>query len=108
MKHPQVARINEARARYFKSYPEKKKQYDAEVLFIYDRVMRTDILALILYTGCRCTYDLCKAERDGDYAKWKYFSAFLWLAVWKLRSGPCRPIAKLYSGRSPKDHSTQP
>lgn len=32
---------------------------------------RAEMLALVLYTGCDCTYALCKAERSGDYGKWK-------------------------------------
>eukprot|EP01084_Bolivina_argentea_P286352 491198_1 len=30
---------------------------------------RGEMLALILYTGCECNYDLCKSQRNGDYMK---------------------------------------
>lgn len=34
-------------------------------------------LAVVLYTGCDCTYDMCAAERDRDFDKWKWFSLLL-------------------------------
>ena len=34
---------------------------------------RGQMLALILYTGCDCNYDLCKSQRNGDYHKWRIF-----------------------------------
>eukprot|EP01084_Bolivina_argentea_P308560 533595_1 len=34
------------------------------------------MLALVLYTGCECNYDLCKSQRNGDYKKWKWFDYF--------------------------------
>ena len=39
------------------------------------------MLALVLYTGCDCNYDLCKSQRSGDYQKWKYFDRFLGQAI---------------------------
>ena len=32
-----------------------------------------EILALLLYTAGDCNYELCKAQRSGDYATWKWF-----------------------------------
>eukprot|EP01084_Bolivina_argentea_P139944 246132_1 len=34
---------------------------------------KAEMLALILYTGCDCNYDLCAAQRNGNYKKWKWF-----------------------------------
>eukprot|EP01084_Bolivina_argentea_P270560 460087_1 len=45
------------------------------------RLNRGQILALILYTGCDCNYDLCKTQRDGDYKKWKWFDYCLYHAI---------------------------
>eukprot|EP01084_Bolivina_argentea_P064034 116802_1 len=55
------------------------------------------ILALILYTGCECNYDLCSTQRNGDFDKWKWFDLLLWTAIYKLsiiESG----AFKVYSG----------
>ena len=48
---------------------------------------RAKMLAVILYTGCDCNYDMCAAERDGDFDKWKWFSSLLDFAVWDLQEG---------------------
>ena len=45
---------------------------------------RAQILALLLYTGCECNYDMCKSQRNGDYKKWKYFDDCLYWAIVKL------------------------
>eukprot|EP00484_Ammonia_sp_Unknown_P004364 CAMPEP_0197080152 /NCGR_PEP_ID=MMETSP1384-20130603/213986_1 /TAXON_ID=29189 /ORGANISM="Ammonia sp." /LENGTH=472 /DNA_ID=CAMNT_0042519033 /DNA_START=18 /DNA_END=1436 /DNA_ORIENTATION=- len=45
---------------------------------------RDEMLALVLYTGCECNYDLCRSQRNGDYAKWKWFDYCLFWAIWKL------------------------
>eukprot|EP01084_Bolivina_argentea_P184389 318017_1 len=42
------------------------------------------MLALILYTGCDCNYDLCKSQRNGDYNKWKWFDYCLFHAIMTL------------------------
>ena len=42
------------------------------------------ILALILYTGCDCTYDLCSTQRNGNYLKWKWFDYNLYFAIQTL------------------------
>ena len=34
---------------------------------------RDEMLALLLYTGCDCNYDMCAAQRAGDYQKWRWF-----------------------------------
>eukprot|EP01084_Bolivina_argentea_P202571 346095_1 len=46
---------------------------------------RDNMLALILYTGCDCNYDLCATQRKGDYQKWKWFDYCLYEAIFKLR-----------------------
>eukprot|EP01084_Bolivina_argentea_P173521 300571_1 len=45
---------------------------------------RDHMLALILYTGCECNYDLCKSQRHGDFNKWKWFDLCLWNAICKI------------------------
>ena len=42
---------------------------------------RDQMLALILYTGCECNYDLCSSQRKGDYDKWKFFDLCLYEAI---------------------------
>eukprot|EP01084_Bolivina_argentea_P036459 67457_1 len=47
---------------------------------------RDKMLALILYTGCQCNYDLCLSQRNGDYSKWKWFDWCLYHGIsdlWK-------------------------
>eukprot|EP01084_Bolivina_argentea_P158830 276668_1 len=52
---------------------------------VMNRVLdRGNMLALILYTGCDCNYDLCASQRGGEYAKWAWFDRCLWRAIWKL------------------------
>eukprot|EP01083_Nonionella_stella_P008478 24467_1 len=50
---------------------------------------RGQMLALILYTGCECNYDLCASQRDGDYNKWKWFDYCLWWAIRTLSQREC-------------------
>eukprot|EP01083_Nonionella_stella_P011236 31934_1 len=45
---------------------------------------RDEMLALILYTGCDCNYDLCEQQRNGNYIKWKWFDYCLFGAIRKL------------------------
>eukprot|EP01084_Bolivina_argentea_P202732 346329_1 len=45
---------------------------------------RDEMLALILYTGCECNYDLCASQRKGDYKTWKFFDWCLWNAISSL------------------------
>lgn len=45
---------------------------------------KAQMLALVLYTGCDCTYAMCKAERGGDYETWKWFSLLLRRAIASL------------------------
>ena len=45
---------------------------------------RDYMLALILYTGCDCNYNLCSSQRNGDYHKWKFFDYCLWNAICTL------------------------
>eukprot|EP01084_Bolivina_argentea_P213867 363127_1 len=58
---------------------------------------RAEMLALIVYTGCDCNYDLCKHQRNGDYEKWKWFDYCLWNAIYKL-SRCQKGQYKIYSG----------
>ena len=39
------------------------------------------MLAVVMYTGCDCTYAMCEAERDGDFETWRVFSSLLGTAV---------------------------
>ena len=57
---------------------------------------RAKMLALVLYTGCDCNYAMCKAERSGDYATWRWFSYLLYGRL----SARCRTITDVvaYSG----------
>ena len=43
-----------------------------------------EMLALLLYTGCDCNYDLCSSQREGNYDKWKCFDYCLYNAIEKL------------------------
>eukprot|EP01084_Bolivina_argentea_P075896 137539_1 len=45
---------------------------------------RDHMLALLLYTGCDCNYDLCSSQRSGDYIKWKWLDLCLYWAIVKL------------------------
>mmetsp|Transcript_5332 Transcript_5332/g.8921 ORF Transcript_5332/g.8921 Transcript_5332/m.8921 type:complete len:390 (+) Transcript_5332:93-1262(+) len=50
-----------------------------------DRPLRRDhMLALVLYTGCDCNYDLCATQRNGKYLKWKWFDYCLYWAIIRL------------------------
>ena len=55
------------------------------------------MLALILYTGCDCNYDLCAHQRNGDYYKWRWLDYCLYNAIWKL-SGAESGRYPVYSG----------
>lgn len=33
---------------------------------------RAMMLALVMYTGCDSNYEMCKAERSGNYEKWEW------------------------------------
>ncbi len=39
------------------------------------------MLAIILYTGGKCNYDLCATQRNGDYEKWKVLDACLDMGI---------------------------
>eukprot|EP01083_Nonionella_stella_P184272 668481_1 len=60
---------------------------------------RGELLALILYTGCDCNYDLCSSQRQGDYKKWKWFDCCLFQGIKKLGFRE-QGMYKLYSGLS--------
>eukprot|EP01084_Bolivina_argentea_P015007 28067_1 len=45
---------------------------------------KCQMLALILYTGCDCNYDLCKSQRNDDYNKWQKFDYCLYSAIKSL------------------------
>ena len=47
-------------------------------------LQRDEMLALILYTGADCNYDLCASQRRGNYRKWRWFDRCLWLGIWQL------------------------
>ncbi len=42
---------------------------------------RGEMLALILYTNGKCSYDLCKSQRMNNYNKWKWFDYCLYNAI---------------------------
>ena len=56
------------------------------------------MLALILYTGCDCNYDLCKSQRNGNYSKWQIFDKYLYDAIYKLHKCEVYLNTPLYSG----------
>eukprot|EP01084_Bolivina_argentea_P173522 300573_1 len=58
---------------------------------------RDHMLALILYTGCECNYDLCKSQRHGDFNKWKWFDLCLYEAIARLSKHETRSY-KVFSG----------
>eukprot|EP01083_Nonionella_stella_P095046 266750_1 len=58
---------------------------------------RDHMLALLLYTGCECIWDLNNTQRNGDYEKWKWFDYCLYAAISALRDRE-RGYFKLYSG----------
>eukprot|EP01084_Bolivina_argentea_P163836 284954_1 len=60
---------------------------------------KSQMLAVVLYTGCDCNYDLCKSHRNGDYKKWKYFDACLYKAISALNEKETGSY-KLYTGLS--------
>ena len=43
-----------------------------------------EMLSIVLYTEASCNYDLCKAQRSGDYQKWITFDYVLDKAIQKL------------------------
>eukprot|EP01084_Bolivina_argentea_P149647 261391_1 len=59
--------------------------------------MEAEMLALLLYTGGKCTYSLCKTQRNGDYSTWKYFDYCLFSAIVTLSEAETGDY-KLYSG----------
>eukprot|EP01084_Bolivina_argentea_P047126 86821_1 len=58
---------------------------------------RSQMLALVLYTGCDCNYDVCKSQRNGNYTKWKWFDYCLHHAILFLSQNE-NGTYKLYSG----------
>eukprot|EP01083_Nonionella_stella_P200796 735028_1 len=60
---------------------------------------KSQILALILYTGCDCNYDLCKSQRKGDYKKWQAFDYCLYKAISMLSEKETGSY-KVYTGLS--------
>eukprot|EP01083_Nonionella_stella_P045947 123090_1 len=58
---------------------------------------RAEMLSVVLYTGCRVTYDLCEKQRKGDYTTWKWFDYCLYNAISKL-SRMEHGRYKIYSG----------
>eukprot|EP00485_Elphidium_margaritaceum_P010764 CAMPEP_0202687930 /NCGR_PEP_ID=MMETSP1385-20130828/3479_1 /ASSEMBLY_ACC=CAM_ASM_000861 /TAXON_ID=933848 /ORGANISM="Elphidium margaritaceum" /LENGTH=469 /DNA_ID=CAMNT_0049342791 /DNA_START=33 /DNA_END=1442 /DNA_ORIENTATION=+ len=60
---------------------------------------RDEMLALVLYTGCECNYNLCRSQRNGNYLKWKWFDRCLWDAIAQLSSREKGAFA-VYSGVS--------
>eukprot|EP01084_Bolivina_argentea_P285381 489370_1 len=44
------------------------------------------MLSIILYTGCQCNYDLCAAQRNGNFKKWVIFDYCLSCALTKLKN----------------------
>eukprot|EP01084_Bolivina_argentea_P057261 104649_1 len=55
------------------------------------------MLAMLLYTGCECNYDLCSSQRSGNYQKWKWFDYCLFNAIKEIRFKETG-CYKLYSG----------
>ena len=47
---------------------------------------RAAMLALVMYTGCDCNYDLCKSQRNGNYAKWPTLDINLYYGISILSS----------------------
>eukprot|EP01084_Bolivina_argentea_P244069 408963_1 len=60
---------------------------------------RAQMLAIILYTGCDCNFDLCISQRNGDFMKWKWFDFCLYYGIQKLSEKETGSY-KLYSGLS--------
>ena len=71
--------------------------YDRSIMKIVDEKMKSirhkvmtsplnrgQMLALVLYTGCDCNYDLCASQRSGNYSKWKFFDLCLYEAIKEL------------------------
>ena len=58
---------------------------------------RDHMLALLMYTGCECNYELCAAQRSGDFLKWKWLDLTLFKAICRL-SVREKGSYKLYSG----------
>ncbi len=55
------------------------------------------ILAILLYTGGKCTYPFCEAQRAGDYKTWKFLDKFLANGIARL--GSCERFKyPLFSG----------
>ena len=52
---------------------------------------------ITLYSGCDCNYDLCAAQRNGNYYKWKFFDHCLFSAIQTL-SKKERGRYPVYSG----------
>ena len=59
---------------------------------------RPEMLALVLYTGCDCNYDLCQSQRNGNHSKWKIFDSLLYDAIFKLSLKEKLLNCKLFSG----------
>ena len=55
---------------------------------------RCELLAILLYTAGKCTYDLAYSQRNGNYQKWFYLDLCFYNAIVKLHkretgSFPC-------------------
>eukprot|EP01084_Bolivina_argentea_P152503 266026_1 len=59
---------------------------------------RGQMLALVLYTGCECNYDLCGQQRNGNYDKWKWFDYCLYEGICALQLREAGSSFPVYSG----------
>ena len=59
---------------------------------------RVEMLSLLLYTGCDSNYDMCKAQRSGNYIKWECFDSNLLMAIRKLSNHEILENFTVYSG----------
>ena len=67
----------------FKIVNEKLESKMHKIGFV-NCLTRAEMLALILYTGCDCNYDLCKCQREDNFTKWRIFDKCLYSAISKL------------------------
>ncbi len=56
------------------------------------------LLAVLLYTGCKVNHDLTNAMMEGNYKKYKYFIVSLKNAIEILSKFNPKKMPKLYSG----------
>lgn len=66
---------------------------------VHSQICKSLEILYAIYIGCDCNYDLCAAQRSGEYHKWKWFDYCLYWGIDKL-SFKEKGEFKVYTGLS--------